>query len=64
LQVTSADGGTTLRYNVTSAAPGQATAILDGNGNMSMIRAGNIATVIEADSPEAKGRRLNRVDLP
>ncbi|WP_293901125.1 hypothetical protein [Phenylobacterium sp.] len=64
VMATSADGATTLRYNVTSAGAGMATAQLDGDGDPSRIGPGSIATVIEADDPAANGRRFKRVELP
>jgi hypothetical protein len=62
VKVTSPDGATTIRYNVTSAGSGEATAEIDGEGDVSRIVPGSVATVIEADDPA--GRRLKRVELP
>ena len=62
VKVTSPDGATTIRYNVTSAESGESTADIDGEGDASRIVPGSIATVIEADDPA--GRRLKRVELP
>lgn len=63
LTVTSASGEM-LRYVVSGAANGRSTAELDGDGDASRVRPGNLATVIDAGDPAAKGRRFRRVDLP
>lgn len=64
LHVTSPDGATTIRYNVTSARQGTATAEIDGGGDASEIGPGSTAIIIEPEDPAANARRFKRVDLP
>ncbi len=64
VMVTSPDGATTVRYNVTSANGSAASAERVGDGDASRIPPGSTAVVIEADDPAANGRVYKRVDLP
>lgn len=64
VQATSPDGGTMVRYNVVSAAPGSALARVEGGGDPSRIVPGSRAIVIEADDPAANARRFDKVELP
>lgn len=63
VQVQGRDGDV-LRFSVTSAMEGTATAKLDGDGDMAQIGPGSVAAVIEADDPAANGRRLRGGRLP
>jgi hypothetical protein len=64
VHVTGEDGIATIRYDVTSADAGGATAEKDGDGDTSHIMPGSPATFLEADDPAANERRYHRVDLP
>jgi hypothetical protein len=64
IQATSPDGGTTVRYNVTSASDGSALARVEGGGDTRRIVPGSRVRVIEPDDPAANGRLYEKVDLP
>lgn len=64
VQATSPDGGTVVRYSVTSSDAGSAIAEREGDGNASRIVPGSSAIVIEPEDPAANARRFRRVELP
>jgi hypothetical protein len=64
VDVTSPDGGTSVRYRVTSASNQTALAEPYSDGDISRIVPGSQGIAIESDSPEANGRRFQKVDLP
>ncbi|HYF23034.1 MAG TPA: hypothetical protein VD929_06515 [Caulobacteraceae bacterium] len=64
IEATSPDGGTVVRYAVTSSNASTATAELDGDGDPARIVPGSTAVVIEPEDPAANGRRMKRVNLP
>jgi hypothetical protein len=64
VEVVPPGGGDSLRYLVTSADPGGASAKPDGEGDSSAVQPGVTANVVEADDPAANRRRIQRVELP
>jgi hypothetical protein len=64
LMVSSPDRRTTIRYRVTSASANAATAQVEGDGDVSRIAPGSLATYVEAEDPMQNGRRFRKVDLP
>lgn len=64
VQVTSPDGGTVVKYRVSSASGGSALAEPYSDGDRSQIVPGSRAIALEPEDPASNGRRFDRVDLP
>lgn len=62
--LSTAGGGSAVRYRVTSAASGGVSAEPDGDGAIDRVGPGSIGTFVEADDPAQNGRRFRKVDLP